>query len=177
MVCEEAGSAAPAKAAPPAKEEKKAKKEKAPKEEKKEDKPKEDPAEKEAKEAAKAKEKLLKAVIKEGGKKGVEIEGASDMGGLDFFCTTIESPDGDVELLQLAMTAMNAQPKPDDEERKGCSGHVGKMIFSAGTEQLAVVAYVPAAKASKISCEEWLKAVLANFGGTVVEASASMCQG
>ena len=26
-------------------------------------------------------------VIKEGGKKGVEIEGASDMGGLEFFCT------------------------------------------------------------------------------------------
>ena len=34
-------------------------------------------------------------VIKEGGKKGVEIEGAADMGGLEFFCTTIESPDGE----------------------------------------------------------------------------------
>ena len=48
------------------------------------------PEQKAAKEAAKAVEKQLKAVIKEGGKKGVEIEGASDMGGLDFFCTTIE---------------------------------------------------------------------------------------
>lgn len=50
----------------------------------------EDPAEKAAKEAAKARDKLIKTVIKEGGKKGVEIEGASDMGGLEFFCTTIE---------------------------------------------------------------------------------------
>ena len=50
-------------------------------------------------------------MIKEGGKKGVEIEGASDMGGLDFFCTTIESPDGDAELLQMSMTAMNANPE------------------------------------------------------------------
>merc|ERR1719393_75822 len=91
---------------------------------------------KEAKEAAKARDKLLKKVIKEGGKKGVEIEGASDMGGLEFFCTTIESPDGDLELLQLAMTSMNAQPEEGAEERKGCSGHVGKMIFSAGVKQL-----------------------------------------
>ena len=39
-------------------------------------------------------EKFLAKIIKEGGKKGVEIEGASDMGGLDFFCTTMELPDG-----------------------------------------------------------------------------------
>merc|ERR1712087_978317 len=96
------------------------------------------------------KEKLLKKVIKEGGKKGVEIEGASDMGGLEFFCTTIESPDGELELLQLAMTAMNAQPEEGAEERKGCSGHVGKMIFSAGVKQLAIVAYVPADKLEKV---------------------------
>merc|ERR1719198_2197274 len=40
---------------------------------------------KEAAPAKEAKEKLIKKVIKEGGKKGVEIEGASDMGGLEFF--------------------------------------------------------------------------------------------
>ena len=63
--------------------------------------------------------------------------------GLEFFCTTIETPEGDVSLLQTAMTAMNAAPDPDNsEERKGCSGRVGKMIFSAGVQQLAIVAYV-----------------------------------
>jgi len=51
------------------------------------------------------------------------------------------------------------------------------MIFSAGTEQLAVVAYVPEAKQGELVCEEWLKAVLANFGGEVLESSASLCQG
>ena len=35
---------------------------------------------------------------------GVEIEGASDMGGLDFFCTTMELPEGNVESLELSMT-------------------------------------------------------------------------
>merc|ERR1719152_442333 len=174
MVCEEAGSAAPAKAAPPAKEEKKEKKEKAPKEEKKEDKPKEDPAEKAAKEAAKAKAKLLKTVIKEGGKKGVEIEGASDMGGLDFFCTTIESPEGDQPLLLTAMQAMNADPDPDAEDRKGCSGHVGKMIFSAGTAQLAIVAYVPKNEsnksAEKIDVTKWIESVCSAVDGKVTTA-------
>ena len=38
---------------------------------------------------------------------------------------------------QLAMSAMNAEPDPEAEDRKGCSGHVGKMIFSAATQQLA----------------------------------------
>merc|ERR1712085_144965 len=87
--------------------------------------------------------KLLKKVIKEGGKRGVEIEGAADMGGLQFFCCSVDEPQGDMEFLLESVKAMNNQPDPGDEERKGCSGHVGKMIFSAGTEQLAVVAYVP----------------------------------
>ena len=110
----------------------------------------------------------MKAVVKEGGKKGVEIEGASDMGGLEFFCTTIETPEGDVELLQMAMTAMNAQPDPEAEDRKGCSGHVGKMIFSTSVEQLAIVAYVPAAKKEKIDITEWVESVLTAVGGTVM---------
>ena len=106
------------------------------------------------------------------GKKGVEIEGASDMGGLDFFCTTIESPDGDVDLLQMAMTAMNAQPDPEAEDRKGCSGHVGKMVFSAGTAQLAIVAYVPDGahnkSASKVDVTAWTDSVVAAVGAKVV---------
>ena len=111
-------------------------------------------------------------MIKEGGKKGVEIEGASDMGGLDFFCTTIESPDGDVDLLQMAMTAMNAQPDPEAEDRKGCSGRVGKMIFSAGTAQLALVAYVPDGahnkSAGKVDVAAWMDSVVAAVGAKVV---------
>merc|ERR1719442_210259 len=35
---------------------------------------------------------FLKA-LKEGGKRGVEIEGAADMGGLQFFCTSVDEPE------------------------------------------------------------------------------------
>jgi len=132
---------------------------------------KETPEEKAAKQAAKDAEKLLKTVIKEGGKKGVEIEGASDMGGLDFFCTTIESPDGDQPLLLTAMQAMNADPDPEAEDRKGCSGQVGKMIFSAGAAQLAIVAYVPKPEsnksASKVDITPWIESVCAAVSGKV----------
>ena len=112
-------------------------------------------------------------MIKEGGKKGVEIEGASDMGGLDFFCTTIETPDGDVELLQLSMTAMNANPEEGAEDRKGCSGHVGKMVFSAGVKQLAIVAYVPADKAEKVNVQEWTETVVAAVSGSITAPAAA----
>merc|ERR1712178_297382 len=112
-----------------------------------------------------------------GGKRGVEIEGAADMGGLQFFSTSVDEPEGDLDLLVESMKAMNAQPVPGDEERKGCSGHIGKMIFSAGTEQLAVVAYVPEDKVGELSCEEWLQTTLALFGGTVESTSAGLCSG
>eukprot|EP00929_Paragymnodinium_shiwhaense_P032055 TRINITY_DN1783_c0_g3_i1.p2 TRINITY_DN1783_c0_g3~~TRINITY_DN1783_c0_g3_i1.p2 ORF type:complete len:186 (+),score=76.50 TRINITY_DN1783_c0_g3_i1:313-870(+) len=128
-------------------------------------------------ELEKMKKDKLKKVVKEGGKRGVEIEGAADMGGLQFFCTAVELPDGDLELLVESMKAMNKVCAPDEEERKGCSGHVGKMIFSAGVESLAVVAYVPEEKQGVLSCEEWLKKVLSSFGGKVEKTAKDICTG
>merc|ERR1712151_214600 len=150
------------KAEPKAKADKaepKAKADKGKKDEKKEEKKEEDPAKKRA--------DLLKKVKKEGGKRGVEIEGAADMGGLQFFCSSVDLPDGDIELVVESVKAMNAKSDPAEEERKGGSGHIGKMIFSAGTEQLAIVAYVPEAKQGECSCAEWLKVVLDSQGGVI----------
>jgi len=120
---------------------------------------------------------LMKKVVKEGGKRGVEIEGAADMGGLQFFCCSVDEPNGDMECLVESVKAMNNQPIPGDEERKGCSGHIGKMIFSAGTDQLAVAAYVPEDKQGELVCEEWLKATLALFGGKVETTAKDVCTG
>merc|ERR1712207_97987 len=74
---------------------------------------------------------------------------------------------GDVDILLECLKAMNAESNPTEEERKGGSGHIGKMIFSAGSEQLAVAAYVPAEKQKDLSCEEWLQKVLGSQGGTI----------
>jgi len=131
-----------------------------------------------AEEQAEARKKQLKKVIKEGGKRGVEIEGAADMGGLQFFCTSMDEPQGDLEFLVESMTAMNAKSDPTEEERKGGSGHVGKMIFSAGTDQLAIVAYVPKDKQGSLSCEEWLlKVVSGQTGGKVLTKAKDVCTG
>jgi hypothetical protein len=188
------------KADPKAKSSPKAEPKKAPKEEKKAAEPKADAGKKDKKEkAAKGDEdekpktpeqiaeerkKQLKTCVKEGGKRGVEIEGAADMGGLQFFCTSVDAPQGDIEMLTKCLEAMNEKSDPTEEERKGGSGHIGKMVFSAGGAQLAVAAYVPEVKLKKIdgsegelSCEEWLKAVLATHGGKVESTSKSVCTG
>merc|ERR1712066_855107 len=91
--------------------------------------------------------------------------------------TAVDLPEGDLELLTESMKAMNAKSDPTEEERKGGSGHIGKMIFSAGTEQLGVCAYVPEEKRGECNCEEWLKAVLANFSGEVVSTAKDICTG
>lgn len=135
------------------------------------------PAEPTAEELAELAKQKRKKVIKEGGKRGVEIEGAADMGGLQFFCTQVDEPDGDLELLVESMKAMNAKCDPAEEERKGGSGHIGKMIFSAGVEQLALVAYVPEAKYDQLSCEEWISFVLNTQGGEIVGSEKGMCRG
>jgi seryl-tRNA synthetase len=155
------------------------KKEAAPKAEGKKDKKKDDGEEKPktAEEIAEERKVQKKKSIKEGGKRGVEIEGAADMGGLQYFCTSVDAPSGDLEMLQVCLEAMNAKSDPTDEERKGGSGHIGKMIFSAGTEQLAVAACVPEAKLGELNCEEWLKAVLATQGGKVESTSKTVCIG
>merc|ERR1712151_467778 len=98
--------------------------------------------------------------------------------GLQFFCTAVEEPQGDVDLVCESVRAMNAEIDPNEEERKGGSGHIGKMVFSAGLEQLAIVAYVPEAKQGELSCQEWLeKVVSVHSGGKIVEAGAEYSVG
>merc|ERR1711968_335948 len=80
---------------------------------------------------ATARAKKVKAIEKEGGKKGVEIEGASDMGGLAFFCTTLMEPDGDMADLELAFAAMNAKPPEDPEvDKEMDDGKTRKAMFA-----------------------------------------------
>ena len=112
-------------------------------------------------------EKKMKKVIKEGAKRGVEIEGAADMGGLQFFCTTMEEPGGDVDLLYESMKGMNEKSDPTEEERKGGSGRIGKMIISKdqADSKLALVAYVPPAKQPELPASEWMTQLLKTLGG------------
>merc|ERR1719152_15138 len=94
-------------------------------------------------------EKKMKKVCKEGGKRGVEIEGAADMGGLKYFCTKMLEPAGDLDLLVESVKAMNAKSDPSEEERKGGAGKLGKMVVSFTEQCISLVTYVPKDKADK----------------------------
>mmetsp|Transcript_100159 Transcript_100159/g.192135 ORF Transcript_100159/g.192135 Transcript_100159/m.192135 type:complete len:403 (-) Transcript_100159:50-1258(-) len=115
----------------------------------------------------------VKGAIKEGVSRGVEIRRAAN-NGLEFFCTKVDHSDGDVELLVECMKAMNAGSDPS---KQGCTGHVGKMIFSAGQKHLALSAYVPQDKQHELTCEEWLQEVLDTLGGTVGIKANDICTG
>merc|ERR1711991_224566 len=106
-------------------------------------------------------EKKLAKIIKAGGKRGVEIEGAAAMGGLQFFCTTMDEPEGDLTLLIECMKGMNAKSDPTEEERKGGAGRLGKIIMSMTDEKLAFVSYCPSDKpALGCKAKEWLEHVI-----------------
>ena len=57
--------------------------------------------------------------------------------------------DGNLELVNIVMDAMNKEVDPNADEKRGGSGMVGKMLLSAGTDQLALVARIPKDKTSK----------------------------
>jgi hypothetical protein len=110
-------------------------------------------------------EKKMKKVLKEGGKRGVEIEGAADMGGLKYFCTKAEEPAGDLDMLVECMKAMNQKSDPTEEERKGGSGHIGKLIMSmAEDNNLCVCAYVPPSEQNLLSAKDWLNETMGLCG-------------
>merc|ERR1719482_2552461 len=87
--------------------------------------------------------KALKAIVKEGGKKGAEVAGAADMGGMTHMNVSLDLPEGRVDMMLKALEAMNVDIDPAAEETKGGAGHVAKALFSYGPDRVGVVCYVP----------------------------------
>merc|ERR1711972_883049 len=117
------------------------------------------------------KPKKLKVVLKEGGKKAQDVAGVADMGGLDFFCTTVDSAEGDVTFLRAAMDAMNAEVDPESEERKGGAGHVGKMLVSSSEKvAVALCCCIPEDKRGKLTAKKWIEHVALTIKADVIEA-------
>lgn len=117
-------------------------------------------------------DKKLKKCIKMGGKRGVEIEGAADMGGLQYFCTLMDEPEGDLDLLVECVKAMNAKSDPAEEERKGGSGHLGKTVVSFSEDQFSMVCYVPPAKQEECKAKQWMEAIIPVIGGGAVSEAS-----
>lgn len=98
--------------------------------------------------------------------------GMSDMGGVKFFTIALETPNGDMELMDSVLSGMNAEVDESAEERKGGAGALGKMLLSAGDKQLAIVCHVPKAlqeSNSNFSIKAWVAAVVEATGAKVTE--------
>merc|ERR1711907_519322 len=54
-----------------------------------------------------------------------------------------------------------------EEERKGGSGRIGKLLISKDQEdsKLALVSYCPPAKQNELKADQWMKDLLARLGG------------
>jgi len=101
-------------------------------------------------------------VAKEGSRCGKEISVNAKACGMAFFCTAVAEPQGNFRLLEESLEAMNAE----------CAD-IGKMLFSDGPDQLAVVACIPDVLVAVLNCEDWLQAVKHAIGGTVVESTGT----
>uniref|UniRef100_A0A0G4GR00 Uncharacterized protein n=1 Tax=Chromera velia CCMP2878 TaxID=1169474 RepID=A0A0G4GR00_9ALVE len=116
-------------------------------------------------------EKQIKAAIKEGGKKGQDLAGINDMGGISFFTLSMETPDGNMELLEKVMEGANKEVDEAAEERKGGSGHIAKAFLSSGEQQLAILIDLPPEQKEKIDKAEWMDRMLKAVGAGEVIGS------
>merc|ERR1719443_1553629 len=119
-------------------------------------------------------EKELKAIKKEGGKKGSEIAGAADMGGMTFMNCSLDSMDlggmtiAEPDRMEVALTEMNRPVKEGEEEAKGGSGHVAKCLFSYGKDKTGILCYVPEEHQKTLTASKWCEMVVKELGGKVL---------
>lgn len=113
-------------------------------------------------------EKQLKAALKEGGKKGQDLAGMRDMGGVKFFSVAVESALGHWELMDAILEGMNKEVDPNAEDRKGGAGDIGKSLLFADEKVLLIINHVPKNLAEEISQDEWFSAMIDSVGAKLV---------
>jgi hypothetical protein len=93
---------------------------------------------------------------------------------------SVETPEGDMDLLQEVMNGANVQVDESAEERKGGADDLGKAFLSAGDKHLAVMFNVPAAvsQAKGVTMQEWIDALTAPVKEHVqiIEKSDEFCK-
>eukprot|EP01063_Lacrimia_lanifica_P018679 TRINITY_DN2558_c0_g2_i2.p1 TRINITY_DN2558_c0_g2~~TRINITY_DN2558_c0_g2_i2.p1 ORF type:complete len:193 (+),score=117.17 TRINITY_DN2558_c0_g2_i2:66-644(+) len=117
-------------------------------------------------------EKKLKAVKKEGGKKGQDLSGMAAMGTL-FQQAVMSESEGKLELLEMALAEMNKEVDPEAEERRGGAGEVAKIVLSASDDTFACIVHVPEMytvadkneRGYAFTAKEWAEAAFATLPG------------
>lgn len=110
-------------------------------------------------EEPKVTDKQKALAFKEGAKKGQDLSGLEDMGGVHFFHVALENCEGDWELVDKAMEGANTPVDDYAEERKGGAQLIGKAFLSASAERLCIYIHVPENLISFLSIDQWLDAL------------------
>jgi hypothetical protein len=110
------------------------------------------------------KNKRMKAAKKEGGKLGVDLTGAAELGGCEFFVTTNIGSEGDLDCLMAAKAEMLQE----------LTASVGVVLVSAGVPDLVATCVVPADKTEVCPANEWLAAGVKAVGGELMEGASAL---
>jgi hypothetical protein len=118
--------------------------------------------------------KQLKAAVKEGGKKGQDLIGMHEMGGMKYFTVAMEQCDGSWELLEAAMQAANKEVDPEGDDRKGGAGNLGKAFFTCdASKYVACLIHMKADLQGDLTIKEWANTMFKDLGvqGEILEES------
>lgn len=121
--------------------------------------------------------KAEKAAFKEGGKKGQDLAGMSDMGGVKFFSIAIESAGGEWKLMELVLEGMNKKVDETADDRKGGASEIGKCLMFADENALLILCHVPEALKGMIDMDEWFGAIVGSVSGEAGEKTAYESEG
>ena len=113
-------------------------------------------------------EKLLAASRKEGAKKGQDLSGLQELGGVRHFHVALETCKGNWDLVDAAMDGANADVDPSASERKGGAAGIAKVFMSASDERLCIYMHVPADAGKEVRLDEWFDVVVKAAGATVL---------
>lgn len=114
-----------------------------------------------AEKAAKEEEKKQKAAIKEGGKKGQDLIGMCDLGGMKYFTVAMEKCEGRWDLLEAAMGGACKEVDEGGDDRKGGAGGLGVCFMSCDEKNdCKMLMHVPKELQSTLSIEEWAKTMV-----------------
>lgn len=119
-------------------------------------------------------DKQRKLARKEGGKKGQDLSGLEDMGGVHYFHVALENCEGNWELVQEAMEGANTPVDSAASERKGGAQNIAKAFLSASEQRLCIYLHVPAGlsnESNAVTLTEWFDVLVQAGNATVLETS------
>jgi hypothetical protein len=119
--------------------------------------------------------KAKEASVKEGGKKGQDLVGMSEMGGMSYFCIALETCKGNKELLEAAMEGANKEVDEGADDRKGGAGKLGKMFLSAGDASLMILGHCPKDNQDKLTLKEWAETLAKAVDGDIKDITEDTC--